>query len=61
MMGKKTIQQITEAMSPETALKELAKAARNLLTFLDEKARLDFVKNLVDDAETDKVASLVHL
>ena len=60
-MGKKTIQQIAEDMSPETALKEIAMVAKRLFSLLDEKARLDFVINLIGDAETDKVASLVHL
>lgn len=60
-MSKKTIQQLVDDLPPEKALKEIAMAARSLFSVLDEKARLDFVKNLVDDAETDKVASLVHL
>jgi hypothetical protein len=60
-MGKKTIQQVAEDMSPETALKEIAMVAKRLFSLLDEKARLDFVINLIGDAETDKVASLVHL
>lgn len=60
-MGKKTIQQIAEDMSPETALKEIAMVAKKLFSPLDEKARLDFVMDLIGDAGTDKVASLVHL
>ena len=60
-MGKKTIQQIAEDMSPETALKEIAMVAKRLFSLLDEKARLDFVMDLIGDAGTDKVASLVHL
>jgi hypothetical protein len=60
-MAKKTIQQIVEDMSPDKALKEIALAAKSLFSLLDEKARLDFVMNLVGDAGMDKVASLVHL
>jgi hypothetical protein len=60
-MGKKTIQQIAEDMSPETALKEIAMVAKRLFSLLDEKARLDFVMDLIGEAGTDKVASLVHL
>jgi hypothetical protein len=60
-MGKKTIQQIADDMSPEAALKEIAVVARRLLSLLDEKARLDFVINVIGDSEVDKLASLVHL
>jgi hypothetical protein len=48
-------------MPPERALKEIATAARRLFNLLDEKARLDFVINLVGDAGEGKVPSLVHL
>jgi len=60
-MGRKTIQQIADEMAPERALKEVAVVAKKLLNHLDEKARLDFVMDLIGDAERDKVASLVHL
>jgi hypothetical protein len=60
-MSKKTIQQIVDDLPPEKALKEIAMVAKRLFSLLDEKARLDFVINLIGDAETDKVASLVHL
>ncbi len=60
-MAKKTIQQVIEEMPPERALKEIANAARSLFSLLDEKARLDFVINLVGDTGEGKVSSLVHL
>jgi hypothetical protein len=60
-MDKKTIQQIADDLSPETALKEIALVSKRLFSLLDEKARLDFVMNVIGDTETDKVASLVHL
>ena len=60
-MAKKTIQQVIEDMPPERALKEIATAARSLFSLLDEKARLDFVMNLVGDTGEGKVSSLVHL
>lgn len=60
-MAKKTIQQVIEDMPPERALKEIATAARSLFSLLDEKARLDFVINLVGDTGEGKVSSLVHL
>jgi hypothetical protein len=60
-MPKKTIQQIVDDMSPQKALIEIAMVAKKLFVLLDKKARLDFVMNLVGDAGTDKVASLVHL
>ncbi len=60
-MAKKTIKQIIEDMAPEQALKEIALAARSLFHLLDEKARMDFVMNLVGDTGEGKVSSLVHL
>ena len=60
-MGKKTIQQIVDDMSPAKALKEIAMAAKRIFALVDEKARLDFVMDLIGDAGTEKVASLVHL
>ena len=60
-MAQKTIQQILNALPPEKALKEVAGVAKRLLSVLDEKARLDFVVNLIGDADTGKVSSLVHL
>jgi hypothetical protein len=60
-MGKKTIQEIVNDLPPEKALKEMAGAAKTLLSAMDEQARLDFVMNLIGEASTDKVSSLVHL
>lgn len=60
-MSKRTIQQIVDDLPPEKALKEIAMVSKRLFSVLDEKARLGFVINLIGDAETDKVASLVHL
>ena len=60
-MAKKTIQQVIADMPPERALKEIATAARSLFSLLDEKARFDFVINLVGDTGEGKVSSLVHL
>lgn len=60
-MSKKTLQQVVDELPPAKALKEMAIATRRLLGLLDEKARLDFVMNLIGGVEKDKVASLVHL
>jgi hypothetical protein len=60
-MARKTIQQMVENMPPEKGLKEIAVATRSLFHVLDEKARLDFVINLVGHTEAGKVSSLVHL
>jgi hypothetical protein len=60
-MAKKTIKQMIEDMPPERALKEIALAARSLFQILDEKARIDFVMNLLGDTGEGKVSSLVHL
>ena len=60
-MAKKTIQQIVKNLPPERALKEIALAARSLFRLLDEKARMEFVMNLVGDTGGGEVSSLVHL
>jgi hypothetical protein len=60
-MTRKVIQQIIEDMPPERALKEIAIAAKSLFRLLDEKARIDFVMNLIGDTGEGKVSSLVHL
>ncbi len=60
-MGKKTIQQIVDDMSPEKALKEIAIATKRIFALVNEKERLEFIMDLVGDAGTEKVASMVHL
>jgi hypothetical protein len=60
-MLRKTILALIEEMDPETALKEMALAVRKLFPLLDQESRLDFVVNLIGEAGSDKVASLVNL
>jgi hypothetical protein len=55
------LEQLLNKLEPEEALKEIAHLVRKLLPLLDEKARLDFVVNLIGDVGSDKVSSLVHL
>jgi hypothetical protein len=60
-MENKTLQQIIDQLAPEEALKEMSSIIKKLFPLLEEKTRLDFVMNLIGDADTDKVSSLVHL
>ena len=60
-MENKTLQQIIDQLAPEEALKEMAVIIKKLFPLLEEQARLDFVVNLIGDAGSDKVSSLVHL
>ncbi len=60
-MNKKSLQQLVDEMSPERAIKEIAGAVKKLFPLLEERARLDFVMDLVGDSGQDKVSSLVHL
>jgi len=60
-MAANQIQPILDAMDPEAALAALARAAKKLLSHLDEEARLRFLVNLLGEAADDKVGSMVHL
>lgn len=55
------LQKIIARMEPAKALAELAEAAKQLLTHLDEQARVDFVVSMIGESGRDKVASLVDL
>jgi hypothetical protein len=55
------LEQLLDKLEPKEALKEIAHLVRKLFPLLDEKARLDFVVNLIGDVGSDKVSSLVHL
>jgi hypothetical protein len=60
-MKKKTLQHLTDEMPPEKAIKEIASVVKRLFPLLEEKARLNFVMDLIGDTGQDKVASMVHL
>ncbi len=60
-MSTSHFEQLLKQLEPEEALKEVAHLVRKLFPLLDEKARLDFVVNLIGDVGSDKVSSLVHL
>ena len=60
-MGNKPLQQIIDQLAPEEALKEMSSIIKKLFPLIEEQARLDFVMNLIGDADTDKISSLVHL
>jgi len=55
------LQKIIDRMAPDAALASLAEAAKKLLVYLDEQARIDFVVSMIGEAGRDKVASLVDL
>ena len=60
-MENKSLQKIIDQLEPEEALKEMAAIIKKLFPLLEEQTRLDFVVNLMGDAGSDKVSSLVHL
>ncbi len=60
-MSTKSLQQIVDKLEPEEALKEMAAIIKKLFPLLEEQARLDFVVNLMGDAGSDKISSMVHL
>jgi len=60
-MNTNSLQKIVDKLEPEEALDEMAVIIKKLFPLLEEKARLDFVMNLIGDDDTDKVSSLVHL
>ena len=60
-MSTKSLQQIVETLEPQEALKEMAAIIKKLFPLLEEQSRLDFVVNLIGDAGSDKISSLVHL
>lgn len=55
------IQELITSMNPEEALTGIASAISDLFTQVSEDVRLDFVVNLIGEADADKVASLVQL
>ena len=60
-MSTKSLQKIVDKLEPKEALKEMSSIIKKLFPLLEEQTRLDFVMNLIGDADTDKVSSLVHL
>ena len=60
-MSVEQIQSLIDTMDPKEAASTIAHILKKLFPLLDEDARLQFVMNLIGDAATDKVASLVHL
>jgi hypothetical protein len=57
----KDIQQLLESMEPAAALAELTPVIKNILTHLDEEARVSFVTDMISDSREDKISSMVHL
>lgn len=57
----KELADILDSMEPGEALAALTPLLRNILSHLDEDARVAFVTGLIDEAGGDKVSSMVHL
>jgi hypothetical protein len=60
-MSKETIFRAVMATDPGEALAALAQAAKEVLSHLDEEARLEFMMGLTGAAGDEKVTSMVHL
>jgi hypothetical protein len=59
-MSTKSLQQIVDKLEPKEALKEMTTIIKKLFPLLEEQARLDFVVNLIGDAGSDKISSMVQ-
>jgi len=57
----KELQNILNSMEPSDALAALTPLLREILSHLDEEARVGFVTGLIDEGGKDKVSSMVHL
>jgi F0F1-type ATP synthase delta subunit len=57
----KELQEILNPLEPVEALAALKPQLKEILSHLDEEARVDFVTGLIDEAGGDKVSSMVHL
>lgn len=55
------LQQILATMEPAEALAALTPQLKTILTNLDEEARVNFVTNIIDEADGDKISSMVDL
>jgi len=55
------LQQILETMEPAEALAALTPQLKTILTHLDEEARVGFVTDIIDEAGSDKISSMVDL
>lgn len=60
-MSEQEIVQTFEKMSLEEAVSSLGTVVKRVFRFLDDEARLDFLKDVVGEAGEDKVSSMVHL
>ncbi|HMA67683.1 MAG TPA: hypothetical protein VKO20_07675 [Desulfosalsimonadaceae bacterium] len=52
---------IVSQMKTETALTEIAKALKRLLSDLDSKSRERYLMNLIEQSKGDKITGMVHL
>ncbi len=56
-----TIQEIFQTLEPLEALEAIAPLLKEVFGQVGEEVRLQFLMGLVDESNSDKVASLVHL
>ncbi|MDQ7784341.1 MAG: hypothetical protein RDU20_15755 [Desulfomonilaceae bacterium] len=59
-MSKEEIQRLIDSMAPGDAAELLADSARKLFTALDEEERRGFLINLIEGADRESEAGLVH-
>jgi hypothetical protein len=60
-MSATKIDELVDRMEPDKAAAELARVMKKLFPLLGEEARLNFVRDLVEETGEDKLASMVHL
>jgi hypothetical protein len=57
----KELQEILNRMEPTAAITALAPVVKSILAHLDEDDRVKFVTDMIDDHDSDKLSSMVHL
>jgi len=55
------LEQILDSMEPAEALAALKPLLKKILSHLDEESVVNFVTGLMEQADGDKLSSMVHL
>ncbi len=60
-MSDCTLHELVDSMSPDEALRQMAKEINRLFSHLRKDARIGFLAGLMGDTSRDRETSLVHL
>ncbi|MBI5559036.1 MAG: hypothetical protein HY885_15525 [Deltaproteobacteria bacterium] len=61
MKEQKKLHEILDHLEPAKALSLLTPALKKILAHLDEKARVKFVTDMIEEQGVDKLSSMVNL